>query len=467
MRNKSQKAFTLVELIVVITILAILGTIAFISLQWYSANARDSVRIANLTNMSKGLSILVVKDSDLPEPSGNITTITLSGSTLMTQWEMTQAMAEQNLKMTGDIVDPVDWSNPIYSLATNKKKFQIALFLEAESLAVSYKNSKSTAPMNLFNSTYSADWKTFITKWNKLWIVLSDDEVPVNQASGAPTTLELITTTTNHKIYLDDTEVLEWQWSALSAINPISSCKRILETWWARATNWWDGIYTINPSGTSFSVYCDMTTDWGGWTLVSYAGKINWTKSATTWKTSGFWYPLLFNWWSVQSNSMFDKSSFSRFDILKPYAAIWDEFMAKRTSVPDNIMIFPIQDLSWFWRDSSEWHFDITSTNRDLPYLKLSNSWIAWLKTVTNNVKWSYLDWSSSHYPWIDWNVSEADNCDNCGRSYETWLSHRSLLYWESQDSRTQWSHATPLSMTDSLSPINDFQDIEFWYREQ
>ena len=36
MKLHKKRAFTLVELVVVITILAILGTIAFISLQWYS-----------------------------------------------------------------------------------------------------------------------------------------------------------------------------------------------------------------------------------------------------------------------------------------------------------------------------------------------------------------------------------------------------------------------------------------------
>jgi prepilin-type N-terminal cleavage/methylation domain-containing protein len=42
MRNTKKQAFTLVELIVVITILAILGTIAFISLQGYSQDAKNS-----------------------------------------------------------------------------------------------------------------------------------------------------------------------------------------------------------------------------------------------------------------------------------------------------------------------------------------------------------------------------------------------------------------------------------------
>jgi prepilin-type N-terminal cleavage/methylation domain-containing protein len=45
--------FTLVELIVVITILVILGTIAFLNLSGFQSHARDSVRIENLTNLKK------------------------------------------------------------------------------------------------------------------------------------------------------------------------------------------------------------------------------------------------------------------------------------------------------------------------------------------------------------------------------------------------------------------------------
>ena len=64
MKN-TKRAFTLVELVVVITILAILGTIAFISLQWYSSDARNSKRTSDLKNIEKTMSMKLVNGSSL------------------------------------------------------------------------------------------------------------------------------------------------------------------------------------------------------------------------------------------------------------------------------------------------------------------------------------------------------------------------------------------------------------------
>lgn len=61
------------ELIVVITILAVLGTIAFLSIQGYSASARDSDRIENLANLNKGLSVFQTRTGYYPQPEGPMT----------------------------------------------------------------------------------------------------------------------------------------------------------------------------------------------------------------------------------------------------------------------------------------------------------------------------------------------------------------------------------------------------------
>ena len=55
--KKVQKGFTLVELIVVITILAILGTIAFISLQGYSQDAKNAKVSSDLATLAKSVDI--------------------------------------------------------------------------------------------------------------------------------------------------------------------------------------------------------------------------------------------------------------------------------------------------------------------------------------------------------------------------------------------------------------------------
>lgn len=79
-RRVHASGFTLVELIITITILVILGTIGFMQLQGFSVSARDGARIENLSNLHKGLSLSQIQTGTYPMPE-NPVNVTASGVT--------------------------------------------------------------------------------------------------------------------------------------------------------------------------------------------------------------------------------------------------------------------------------------------------------------------------------------------------------------------------------------------------
>lgn len=68
----TKKGFTLVELIVVITIIAILWTISFVSFQWYSKSASDSKTVADISNTHKKIALFKVESWFVPKPDNSI-----------------------------------------------------------------------------------------------------------------------------------------------------------------------------------------------------------------------------------------------------------------------------------------------------------------------------------------------------------------------------------------------------------
>lgn len=157
---KKQKAFTLVELIVVITILAILWTIAFISLQWFSRDARNSARASDMKSIEKVLELYKIKNNSYPIPT-NPSNITYSWSKVWTQWTF-WANTRSKLWTQGQISeipkDPLTWSEYTYSILNTNNEYQIAVTFEWDYL---WQNNNS-----ILNETYAAwvNGTTYI-KW--------------------------------------------------------------------------------------------------------------------------------------------------------------------------------------------------------------------------------------------------------------------------------------------------------------
>ncbi len=129
MLAKKLRGFTLVELIVVITILIILGTIAFTSLTGYSGNARDSDRVTTLKNIENGLNLHQIKSGSYPIPE-NITGTGTINEKILSSVGIIGDTISQIIKINKTPVDPLSKTNYVYGTNSSQSQYQIATTLE-------------------------------------------------------------------------------------------------------------------------------------------------------------------------------------------------------------------------------------------------------------------------------------------------------------------------------------------------
>ena len=178
MHHIKKKGFTLVELIVVITILAILWTIAFISLQWYSENARDTKRVADVNNIKKALEFFVLNSEIYPMPD-EVWAASYSWAEIYYQWRLWDNVTQnlsRNLKETPR--DPVTEEAYIYSVTEDQQQYEITVVYE------------SSVAHSSFLQTYAdlSEWIVAITwNYNGLYVQTDDYAVPLPSITTSDT----------------------------------------------------------------------------------------------------------------------------------------------------------------------------------------------------------------------------------------------------------------------------------------
>jgi len=198
---KAKKAFTLVELIIVITILAILATIAFVSFSNYTASARDANRVATLTNIEKWLQTFQISSGKYPIPDETIN-VTDSWTIIGYQWTIWESVSKI-IKISNIPTDPQDGFNYVYSRNERWNKYQIMGFLEVQ-------NSQTA----FIKESYADISQRFpITKWDKLWIILEENNVPVTTDIDVRNHSWSTLTT-----YISQDKNFTWTWETLKTL---------------------------------------------------------------------------------------------------------------------------------------------------------------------------------------------------------------------------------------------------------
>lgn len=363
------KWFTLVELIIVITILAILSTIWFVAFQSYTKNTRDSVRLWNIRNIESWLNLYFVKTNKYPDVESSTIIYAWSWNIIWYQWYLWDEVSKLiNINKTP--LDPLDKEKYIYSTNQSKSKYQLMTFLETDN-QISY-----------INKIYAIDYtnRKPATIWNGIWILLDTNKNPITW-----TWIDILATNNNYVVYFKDNNIITWTWKALSTL--VYTYKWLkydpsLVWYWDMETtlSWWS--------------LSDLSWNWNNWTASWWIAIwwVNWN-----WKT---WKATYFNWTTNYIDLWtFDPSS-SNMTI-----SFW-LFKNWFTWITEGI----IWKRDWWSSDLSDhrWAFYIRNANKVLSY------WRNWFEVNTNTPTklWSWNNYTFSYTYWT-WNIAKW---------YENWV---------------------------------------------
>ncbi len=200
--TKNMKGFTLVEMVVIIGILVILGTIGFTSLTGYFAWARDSNRLTDMNSIYGQLNAAYTNNGSYPIPD-TARTIDMSGTIIAHQGYVGESVLEA-IKFEKWGKDPTDTN--YYTYTTNKKKSQAQLLGFFEDYDTSKLSFNTWSAM-----VYTANYGDYVDRkvgliGNNICILLdSGSLVPVQETSTG--SLDVANTSTGYTVFCDSNMV--------------------------------------------------------------------------------------------------------------------------------------------------------------------------------------------------------------------------------------------------------------------
>lgn len=423
--NIKKSAFTLVELIVVITILAVLWTIAFISFQWYMQSARDSVRLSDVWNIKKSIEIYYLNYNKYPIPSDEVD-VTYKWWLAWKQWSFWDDTVQKSRVLNKKPVDPLYLKDYSYSTTWNWLAYELWLVVEDEEYLW-------YSPLTEVHAAQKKSMAKITGNYN--WLLLKVKTWGLDYVLSVPS----ITSTDKNSTFLE---------------NIISENKLVYNGFWNLPhTYTWtnldiNGWFPFSPSNFELFSWSlsDLKQTWNQLILLknlkesySWSLLINWEPDIKKILNTDFDFE---NPTSVAKTIACNVVNFR----LKYFVECWDlDFI---TFYVTNVLHIDINDIPWsvinivfqdddwniwFWTDGGVWVYDETEwkyydkDNSDLISNNISsisedNSWNIWFWT---NIWISKLDPDSD-----TWETFSHQNSD---------LLHNHILYIFTSSDWTIW----------------------------
>ena len=430
MHKNKKNAFTLVELIVVITILSILWTIAFISLQWYSTQARDSTRISDISSMKSSLELSHVDAWKYPNPSSWID-ITYSWAIVWNQWTFWETVYANVNKLDKIPLDPLTDKEYTYSILNNKNEYELWWIVEGD--IISMKNEL------IINTNAVTAEATAYTTGNYNWTMTKSLSWNICNVLSLPTIITNDTSVTDlQDIVTQKKFVYNWyknlpssfksskfkyDWwfdfttNKLLAYTDNSSCTPLIDTtsytarvllisWLKEAYSWtiieneWEiknitslTISTNNPSQEVLNYAWNFVNNTLGWNIDIKNDKAPTTINITADYVFGTSSPFTTNWNSnpcIVSN--ITKVTINPSDTIPTTLDANTVYLIKEWSYSVSAMTMnECSALIWEW--------DVTLTS-NWAHAQTVN--VVWWNTVISNLKLNWNNWLTTAIIWIN-----------------------------------------------------------------
>ena len=256
--QKKLTGFTLVELIVVVSILTILSTIWFVAYSWYLWWVRDVNRVWQLQWVADAVKLYNTRYA-LPIPEDYVE-IKSTDTIIWYQW----VIWEKTLNLIDyqwEWIDPKYDEYFTYRTNKNSNNFAVMTYLEEQKI-----KTFSSIHQKTFANNYNKR-NPFIVG-DKVWVIINDQNTPINKIWDITDTgyfdIQNVWSIDYTVIFSND-YTFSANTNGLLPILPNYDCKRIKDLN-PQKRSW---IAGIDPDGDNQTdqVYCKMDYDGWGWTL--------------------------------------------------------------------------------------------------------------------------------------------------------------------------------------------------------